>query len=484
MILKDVSAERAVLGGICTYGSDAYFDIADIISERTFTDETNATIFRCLKLLLDADSDVKVDIPLIYSAANTLEMGYIFKKAEETKHLQSIMKMPVLLPNVRKFAATIRKLEIARLLYDQLEGAQDKLLEVKGHENVTEIIGLAENTIFDFTSLLNTTQDEEPSLLVDGLTAHIEYLMNNPVAQIGISSGYPIYDTAIGGGFRRGSVSMIGARTKAGKSILAMNVGTHVSRVLKIPVLYLDTEMVKDEQQIRFTARITETPIDDLETGKCGKDMFSRKRILNSLKQVEELKIPLSYKNVSGQSFEDILSIMRRWVMKVVGVNDDGKAKDCLIIYDYMKLMSADGLGHDMKEYQLLGFMMTSLHNFSVRYSLPVLSFIQLNRDGINKESTDAAAGSDRIMWLCSNFAIYKFKTDDDIAKDGLESGNRKLVPIISRHGPGLDNGDYINMVMTGKFAKIVEGKTAFEKHKEEGFITEDDNDDEIPFSG
>jgi hypothetical protein len=107
--------------------------------------------------------------------------------------------------------------------------------------------------------------------------------------------------------------------------------------------------------------------------------------------------------------------------------------------------------------------MMTSLHNFALRYEVPVLSFIQLNRDGINKETTDTASGSDRIIWLCSNFSIYKYKSDEEIAKDGPENGNRKLVPVISRHGEGLEDKDYINIMMNGAYARISEGKTAFE---------------------
>lgn len=154
---------------------------------------------------------------------------------------------------------------------------------------------------------------------------------------------------------------------------------------------------------------------------------------------------------------------MRRWIAKVVGVNDKGKAKDCVIIYDYLKLMDSGEIRGDMKEFQILGFMMTALHNFSLRYEVPVLSFVQLNRDGINKETTDTASGSDRIIWLCSNFSIYKHKSDEEIAKDGPEHGNRKLVPVIARHGEGLEDRDYINIKMQGAIAKITEGKTAFE---------------------
>ena len=64
---------------------------------------------------------------------------------------------------------------------------------------------------------------------------------------------------------------------------------------------------------------------------------------------------------------------------------------------------------------------------------------------------------------MCSNFTIYKHKSDEEIASDGPENGNRKLVPIIARHGEGLQPSDYINITMRGQFGQIIEGKTAFE---------------------
>ena len=181
------------------------------------------------------------------------------------------------------------------------------------------------------------------------------------------------------------------------------------------------------------------------------------------------------------------MSIVRRWLIKDVGLNEDGTAKDCVIFYDYLKLMDSQGVSQDMKEYQVLGFMMTQLHNFATKYKVPVVAFVQLNRDGITKETTDTASGSDRIIWLCSNFTIFKRKTDEEIAEDGPAAGNRKLLPVISRHGGGLDDNDYINCHMEGQFAKIKEGKTRLELMKSDDSDNDiqeyiGDNEEEIPF--
>ena len=43
--LADVAAERAVLSGICQFGQNTYLDIADIVKEKSFTNEYNKAIF-------------------------------------------------------------------------------------------------------------------------------------------------------------------------------------------------------------------------------------------------------------------------------------------------------------------------------------------------------------------------------------------------------------------------------------------------------
>ena len=132
--------------------------------------------------------------------------------------------------------------------------------------------------------------------------------------------------------------------------------------------------------------------------------------------------------------------------------------------------MSGEGITSSMQEYQILGFMATTFHNFSVRYDLPILTFIQLNRDGIDKESTAAVSGSDRVVWLTSNLTIFKPKTEEEIVQDdGEENGNKKLVVIKSRHGGGLSGGNYINMYMVGKYARIIEKETRDNLRKKTG---------------
>ena len=489
MILCDPSAERAVLSGIFNYGEQVFLDISDIIKESTFTVDSNQYIYRCLKTVCEtAQPKGAIDVASILSTAQDLGLSHIFSQKEEAQHLKAVKDFPVNLDNIRKFAAKIRKLEIARSLHKEMESIQEKLLDVNGSESITSIMGIAEDSIFNFASAISGDGDEAPTTMGLGLEEYIQFLQDNPIDQVGISTGFPVYDQAIGGGLRKGTINVIGARPKTGKTVISDNIGYHIAGKLGIPVLNMDTEMSKQDHIHRLLAMNTEIEINKIETGKFNDSPINVTKIKEAVENLQ--KAPYYHKVIAGKPFDEQLAIMRRWLVKDVGLNDDGTAKDCVIIYDYLKLMDSTGMSQDMKEYQILGFMMTALHNFAVKYKIPIVAFIQLNRDGITKESTDSASGSDRIIWLCSNFSIFKRKSDEEIAEDGGKSGNRKLIPIISRHGGGLDDNDYINCHMKGWCAKIVEGQTKLEiahnsKTETDGFIVDDNDDSEakIAFS-
>tara|TARA_R110000803_G_scaffold169444_2_gene232458 strand:+ start:294 stop:1742 length:1449 start_codon:yes stop_codon:yes gene_type:complete len=479
-VLCDYAAERAVLAGICQHGEDAYLDVVDMLRPTTFMVDTNRVIWRCIDKVLKEHTNVHFDVPTILSAAEDLGLGHTFKSKEEAKHLGGILQMPVELENIRRFAAKISRLEVGRTLREQLEVAKEGMLDLTGDESVLEIINLAE---LDFSSLLKDETGSTPQRLGEDALEHLEFLAANPVEQIGFSTGMPVYDAAIGGGLRPATINVIGARPKVGKTILSDNIGYHIASH-GIPVLNLDTEMTWEDHVYRSSAMISGVPINEIETGKFG---ASEEKMLAVTEAAAKLKaVPYYHRSIAGRPFEDQLAIIRRWISKEVGMNLDGTAKDCVIVYDYLKLMDAQGISSDMKEYQLLGFMMTTLHNFAHRYKLPILAFMQLNRDGIDGEDTSAAAGSDRIIWLCSNFSMFKAKSREEIAEDGVDAGNRKLMVLAARHGEGMDQGDYVNCHMQGYCAKITEGETRgqveINRQENEGYVEEEETDDQIPF--
>jgi len=451
--LLDIGAERAVLAGLLQHGVDAYVGIADFINAESFVNTNNSILFKCIDHVLN--NEQKPDIATVLAAAEKLNYIEQISTKQEINYIKSLYDFPISQQNIVGFAAQLKKFEFARKIKKLTLKIHHDVDEVTGNESIDEIISILENPVTDF--LREDDGGENPEKIGAGVEDYVEFLSENKCDIIGIPTGFSKYDEAIGGGLRRKCVDLVSARPKVGKSVFADNVALNVSSI-GVPVLVLDTEMSKEDHLNRLIANISGTPINEVATGKFVDDPEKDRKVREAVAKLES--IPYSYVSVAGKPFEQILNIIRRWIVQEVKTDESGKTNECLIIYDYLKLMSSSSITNNIQEYQALGFQITSLHNLCVKLDIPCLSFVQLNRDGITKESTDAVSGSDRLIWLCTSFSIFKAKSPEELAEDGPNAGNRKLVPIVSRHGAGMDDGDYINMQMVGSHAKLIELRT------------------------
>lgn len=451
--LYDNGAERAILASLYQYGGEALVEVSDVLSEESFGSVSNAVIYRCFKYIID--QNMSIDIPSILSAAEKLSLTETITADQNINYIKSLKSLQVNKNNIFGFAVQVKKFEYARNIKDIVAKIDQEIDSLNGTETINDIISMVENPLTEF--IKEDSVDEKPKLIGDDILNYVDFLENNQCDMIGIPTGFPRYDKAIGGGLRRKCVDLIAARPKTGKSVFADMAAVNIAKK-QIPVLMLDTEMSKEDHNHRILACLSGVEINDIATGKFANDQDKKDAVLKAALEIQNL--PYHYISIAGKSFPSIMNIIKRWVTHVVGKDENGNTNECVVIFDYLKLMSSDGINSSMQEYQLLGFQITSLHNLCVKLDIPCLAFVQLNRDGINKESTDAVSGSDRLIWLCTSFTIFKNKSQEEISEDGVRNGNRKLVPIVCRHGGGLFDGDYINIAMHGEIAKLVELRT------------------------
>lgn len=473
--LCDNGAERAVLAGLLQYGSEAYVEVSDILTENSFGSTNNQVIFKCLKHVIEADQTV--DLPSILSAAERLNLIETIQTEQELSYIKSLSNFFVNKSNVYSFAIQIKKFEYARSICVTADTIKDRIGKINGTESIDEIIGILEEPVEQFVR--EGESADKTIVLGGGVLDYLSYLEENPCDLVGIPTRFKNYDEAIGGGLRRKTVNLIAARPKTGKSVFGDAVAINAA-LDGTPALMLDTEMSKEDHINRILASLSGVPIKLIETGRFAEDPDTKAKVIAAGKQLETL--PYHYISVAGKSFSTILNIVKRWVLHEVGKDEEGNTNDCLLVFDYLKMMSAEGISGHIQEYQVLGFQITALHDLCVKLDIPCLAFVQLNRDGISKESTDAVSGSDRLVWLCTSCTIFKNKSEEEIAQDGTKNGNRKLVVLAARHGPGLVDGNYINMNMVGDQAKLIElstrNQTCLHTEADTGLIDQEDLDD------
>lgn len=423
-----------------------YDTVEDIINVQLFKDISLAKIFSCINHCYNIQDCSKIDFTSFKIAQEALNI-----KGITNKQLRELYDFPADSSNLNKFVGRLIKQRIIRDAELNLNESLIKVRKMTGEEKASEILERIEEPIIKLVDSVAST-DNDTELMFDGIVDFVEHLVENPVDVIGVSTGYYRYDAAIGGGLRGGTVNLIGARPKQAKTMLTDNIGLYVSNS-NIPVLNLDTEMKREDHWSRLIAMMNHVDISDVEKGK-----FDKRKILSS---VSKLNKAYSYRQISGQPFNETLLSIKQWIKRKVGLNENNKANPCLVILDYLKLMDSGELtSSSMAEFQLLGFMITQLHNLCVKYDIPCLAFAQLNRDGIDREDTDVISQSDRLIWLCSNFSIWKDKPHNEImeSKHTDKRYNKKLIPISCRHGPGLSYGDFINYYMEKTQGWIIEG--------------------------
>ena len=244
--------------------------------------------------------------------------------------------------------------------------------------------------------------------------------------------------------YQSGELVIVAARRKHGKSIFGMNELVHMLRQ-GMSCIYLDTEM-NDEI---FTTRLLSHLV--------GIEEYRIKSGNYTASEEEMVKSALDWINV--QNFTHIYD--PQWTRDKVYTTAKilkNKINYDFLIYDYIKITD-NNTTSSSEQYNELGNWCNFLkNNIAGGLDIPVLSFVQLNR---NNEIAD----SDKIERYASTGLKWIKKTPEEIAKDGVECGNYKLNIMFNRLGSDQDESEYIDFVFNNKNLDISVCKN---QHKED----------------
>ncbi len=299
-----------------------------------------------------------------------------------------------------------------RLKYDLLSSI--KLIDANAKEGKSsvELMGDVESRILELST--ESQAIKEPIDLASDLEDYIEDRHVNAVSMVGISTGYDILDTQIDG-LVPGTVTVIAARKKMGKSALLTNIAIHVAYNLNIPVLYIDTEMPYSQWRDRALACMTGVKERTIKHG--GFDDTVNNRLLEAVKLAK--KSNLFHEHMPGYSIEGLIPLYNKYRKKYnIG----------LAVFDYIKEPSNVSLDAQRHEYQVIGRVTDTIKEMSGVLNIPFLTACQLNRNG-------EVASSDRIEWFGDVIAFWMHRTDEELKAGGDACGKYKLHVKTTRRG-------------------------------------------------
>jgi replicative DNA helicase len=330
--------------------------------------------------------------------------------------------------NTQMFIDNIKQAAARRDIYDKSKKVMDKMIK-DTDSDVNTVLSAVESDFRDISIEYQVATGV--TKLGENTADRLKQRLLTPQDVIGLKTGWKLFDLATLG-LIDGELTIVGARSKVGKSTVLLNWCNKICIEDGVPTLYIDTEMYDYEQEDKLLSIISRVPHEEIRTGRFGVDTEAGKAIdkIAALQDANrELKeAPFFHVYLPNFTPEKIKSLVRKYQVEH-GVK--------LVVFDYIKLPSSDSSLGD-KEHQALGYLTSSLKDIAGELKVPIISAVQLNRSAVGKEDMDEGmiAGSDRILFLANRVCMMRKSTEEEYTITGC---SRQFKIMAQRMGQELD---------------------------------------------
>jgi len=410
----DYGNERSVLAlSLCN--EDLFYSLLSKVVEDDFLAEDSRKLFNIM-FIAHKTGVRSFDVPILTKIAS--ELGYT--ELEDESFLSAIFKTEV---NSSNFDLYVHKLlddSTKYKLFVSLHRNRYELLDSAGKVETVPSDTFLNKVQADILTLsLESSAIEEPIHIGDGLEDYIKSIEDTKIETLGLSTGYPFLDKAIDG-LIPGTLTIIAARKKMGKSALLTNIAANVSIKKQEPVLYIDTEMTFPEWRGRILANISGVDERIIKHGGFKGNAEIYDRVLRAVEYLKASKLFHFY--LPGYSVDKISALYKKYKLK-----EDIQ----LGIFDYIKEPDLSSIEQGRKEYQILGDVTTKLKDLSGQLNIPFLAAVQLSRAGDVADSDRIARYADVIAF----WGLRDLKEAEENAWDLDEIGHYGLYIKDSRRG-------------------------------------------------
>ena len=211
-----------------------------------------------------------------------------------------------------------------------------------------------------------------------------------------VSTGWPVMDKKLFGGFNRGELNIFAGGSGAGKSLFLANIGVNMAEK-GLNVIYLTLELAESLVSMR---------LDSMVTGIASRDVFKNiDDVEMKVKMIGKKNGAFQVKYMpSGKTANDVRSYIKEYEIKT------GKKVDCLLI-DYLDLLmpastkvSAENLFIKDK------YVSEELRNLAMELNTVFVTAAQLNRGAVEEIEFDhshISGGLSKIQTADNVFGIF-----------------------------------------------------------------------------
>ncbi|AVO23041.1 replicative DNA helicase [Bacillus phage Anath] len=343
-------------------------------------------------------------------------------------YLEGIKLQPVA-GNTKLFTDQIKQASACRAVYDQAEKTMKQAIKAVDTP-LNEFLQTVEGDYREISLEYQVAQGVKK--LGSGIGDRLKQRALNPQDVIGLKTGWHAFDLA-SQGLVVGELTIVGARSKVGKSTTLLNWCKKICVEDNIPTLYIDTEMYDHEQEDKLLSIISGVQHHEIRNGYFAKNTSygtgaeKAKAVAEASKAIS--KAPFYHIYLPNFTLGEIASIVRKHQIEH-GIQ--------LVVFDYIKLPSSNANLGD-KEWQALGYLTSGLKDLAGLLQIPIASAVQLGRGAIaKKDEMDEGdiAGSDRILQLANRVCFLRKSTEEE---EAIQGATHQFKIMAQRMGRAMD---------------------------------------------
>lgn len=409
-----------------------YFEVDAKLSDNDFLTPHHRAIWTIIKTLV-REGVISIDTSAILNQAAAMKLedvigGYSYVSALFEKIIDPV-NINFYIQRVTDASGKLKVLQATQEIKELTENNRTLTGETLTAETIVEH---AQQKFLQIA--VDSEKGAEAINVSEGIKDLLEEVTSHPSRVRGFSTGFNLLDDAING-LEPGTLTVLGARPKIGKSTVLMGWAIHIAYTLQEPILIIDTEMSTREIQFRILSSLSGIPEREIKNGIYIDDPLKVEAVNGAVNILDSGLI--LHKYYPDFTPEGVASLTRKYHHQF-GVS-------CLI-FDYIKLPDVDlQLIGNVKEYQALGFLCVALKNLAGQLKIPVVTAAQIGRTGANKGHVTAAdfADSDRILRYANTLLGLSTKTKKELEEleekygrdNAIAAGTHRLQILDTRAG-------------------------------------------------
>lgn len=366
---SDTVSERALLA-ILLHHRESVVELADWFDRQWWSLESHRWVYDALLTCIKEHRGVTPDLPMLASVLRRQPVG----EGTQLDVLGGMSRLMELAEsvgnneNLMVYATAVRDAAVRRAVIEAGGG-----ISALGYDEKTPV----SETLDTATAYLRRLQHGAST---DGLRPLSEtfhpYLDDTKerVAQTEpdtrLETPFSDLNTILGGGFRRGALSVVAARTRIGKSVFALNVATHTFMRGR-SVGYFTLEMSREQLALRLLVSQSadkHLTLHELERGTWFCDEERSQVILDDIGYLSEF--PFYLDDATSLTLSQMATRIERVQEKVGGLD--------LVVVDYMQLMTPPP--KETGRERQVAAIAEGLRKLARDYKTTVLGVAQLNR--------------------------------------------------------------------------------------------------------